>query len=85
LVPPTSCGPAVNQLTRRAAFVLLSLGANAVDQPRTGNDESRNLDGDGVFVSHEFSDAAGNAFDDYLTWVPINVLAGRMIAAGRLP
>jgi len=82
---PAGCGPAVNQLTRRAAFVLLSLGANAGGQPRAGSDESRNVDGDRVFVSHEFSDATGNGFDDYLTWVPINVLAGRMIAAGRLP
>lgn len=82
---PAGCGPAVNQLTRRAAFVLLSLGTNAVDQPRPGSDESRNVDGDGVFVSHEFSTATGNAFDDYLTWVPINILAARMISAGRLP
>jgi len=29
--------------------------------------------------------AAGNEFDDTLTWVPVNVLVGRMIAAGRLP
>jgi hypothetical protein len=50
-----------------------------------GTDESRNLDGDAVFVSHEFSTAPGNEFDDYLTWVPVNVLASRMIAAGRLP
>jgi prepilin-type N-terminal cleavage/methylation domain-containing protein len=84
-VTATSCGPAVNQLTRRAAFVLLSLGANAADSPRQGSDESRNLDGDGVFVSHEVTTASGNEFDDYLTWVPVNVLAGRMIAAGRLP
>lgn len=82
---PTSCGPAVNQLTRRAAFALLSIGANAAAQPRAGSDESRNIDGDRVFVSHDLSDTAGNEFDDYLTWIPINILAGRMIAAGRLP
>jgi prepilin-type N-terminal cleavage/methylation domain-containing protein len=81
----TNCGPAANQLTRRAVLVLLSLGANAAGHPRPGSDESRNLDGDGVFVSHEQSNTPGNEFDDYLTWVPINVLAGRMIAAGRLP
>lgn len=79
------CGPAANQLTRRAAFVLLSLGANAVQHPGPATDESRNLDADGVFVSHEMSTAPGNEFDDTLTWVPVNVLAGRMISAGRLP
>ena len=82
---PSGCGPAANQLTRRAAFVLVSLGPNAARNPAPGTDESRNLDGDGVFVSHEISAVPGNEFDDFLTWVPVNVLAGRMIAAGRLP
>lgn len=81
----SGCGPAANQLTRRAAIVLLSLGANATQAPPAGKDEGRNVDESGVFVSHEASEAPGNAFDDYLTWVPINLLAGRMIAAGRLP
>jgi hypothetical protein len=82
---PSGCGPAVNQLTRRAAFVLLSLGPNATDRPSAGTDESRNLDGDGVFVSHEITTTPGNEFDDYLIWVPVTLLASRMIAAGRLP
>jgi len=80
-----ACGPAANQLTRRAAFVLLSLGPSAAHRAATGPDESRNLDGKGVFVSHEIVAAAGNEFDDQLTWVPVSVLAGRMVAAGRLP
>ncbi|MDH5264012.1 MAG: type II secretion system GspH family protein [Betaproteobacteria bacterium] len=82
---PTGCGPAANQLTRRAALVLVSLGPNAARHSGPGTDESRNLDGDAVFVSHEVSSAPGNEFDDVLTWVPVHVLAGRMIAAGRLP
>jgi hypothetical protein len=65
--------------------VLLSLGQNAAERPNPGTDESRNLDGDGVFVSHEITATSGNEFDDYLTWVPVNILASRMIAAGRLP
>ena len=81
----SDCGAASNRLTRRAVFVLLSLGPNAARHPGPGSDESRNLDGDGVFVSHEDSNAPGNEFDDYLTWVPVNILANRMIAAGRLP
>jgi type II secretory pathway pseudopilin PulG len=81
----SGCGPAANQLTRRAAFVLLSPGPNASSRPAPGSDESRNLDGDGVFVSREASMAQASAFDDTVSWVPLNVLAGRMIAAGRLP
>lgn len=81
----SGCGPAVNQLTRRAAFVLLSLGPNAPQSPGAGTDERHNVDGNGVFVSREASDASDNPFDDTLTWVPVNVLAGRLIAAGRLP
>jgi len=84
-VNASGCGPAANQLTRRAAFVLLSLGPSAAQRPGAGTDESRNLDGNGVFVSHEHSAVPGNEFDDYLTWVPVNVLVNRMISAGRLP
>lgn len=82
-VTPTSCGPAANQLTRRAAFVLASAGAHS-GVPR-GPDESANLDDDPVFVSHPPSSAPGNPFDDLVTWVPATVLASRLIAAGKLP
>lgn len=82
---PGNCGPAANQLTRRAAFVLLSLGANASIPPPAGSDEARNLDGDAAFVSHEASVLAGREFDDLLDWGAIHLLAGRMVAAGRLP
>jgi prepilin-type N-terminal cleavage/methylation domain-containing protein len=81
----SGCGPAASQLTRRAAFVLLSLGPNAPATPGPGSDESRNLDGNAVFVSREASLREGNEFDDTLTWVPIPVLAGRLVSAGRLP
>lgn len=81
----TTCGAATNHLARKVAFVVLSLGANAATVPRRGTDESRNVDGDGVFVSHEASTAPGNEFDDQLAWVPIHLLASRMVAAGRLP
>jgi prepilin-type N-terminal cleavage/methylation domain-containing protein len=81
----TGCGAAANQLTRRAAFVLLSLGPNAAQAPNPGSDEARNLDANPVFVSHEISTAPGNEFDDQLTWVPASLLASRLLAAGRLP
>lgn len=83
-VGPSSCGPAANQLTRRAAFVLHSAGANAPATPSPGSDEARNLDGDAVFVASEARSGV-DPFDDVVTWVPVGVLAARMLAAGRLP
>ena len=74
-----TCGPASNQLTRRAAFVLLSVGADASATP--GGDSARNVDGSGIFVARD----AGPAFDDLVTWVPVAILASRLMAAGRLP
>jgi prepilin-type N-terminal cleavage/methylation domain-containing protein len=81
----TDCGPAANQLTRRAAFVLVSTGPTGAQRPSPGPDEARNLDASPVFVWHENSDRPGNEFDDYLTWTPVSVLASRLVAAGRLP
>ena len=78
----SGCGPASNQLTRRAAFVLLSLGPNAPATPAPGSDEARNLSGDPVFVSRD----AGNAdFDDLIQWVPVHIVVSRLVVAGRLP
>lgn len=84
-VGPASCGPATNQLTRRAAFLLVSLGPDGAQAPRAGSDAARNLDGDAVFIAHEPTAAPGDAFDDIVLWVPVNVLASRLMAAGRLP
>lgn len=81
----SGCGPAANQLTRRAAFVLLSLGPNAHTLPASPSDEARNLDGDAVFVSREAAEVAANPFDDLLHWVPVHLVASRLLAAGRLP
>lgn len=82
-VTSTTCGPAANQLTRRAAFVLASTGPHAL--PARGPDEAANLDTDGVFIAHPPTATAANPFDDLVTWVPATILASRMIAAGRLP
>jgi prepilin-type N-terminal cleavage/methylation domain-containing protein len=84
-VSASGCGPATNQLTRRAAFVLLSLGANAPADIAPGSDEARNVDGDGVFVFREPASGNANAFDDILYWVPVHLVASRLLAAGRLP
>jgi prepilin-type N-terminal cleavage/methylation domain-containing protein len=81
----SGCGPAANQLTRRAAFVVLSLGPNAGTAPAPGSDEARNQSGDPVFVHHEAMGAGNAAFDDVVQWVPTHLIASRMLAAGRLP
>jgi prepilin-type N-terminal cleavage/methylation domain-containing protein len=81
----SGCGPAANQLTRRAAFVLVSLAANAAATPSAGSDEARNLSGTPVFVYHEESAAAANAFDDIVTWTPVGLVVSRMVSAGLLP
>ena len=81
----SSCGPATSQLTRRAAFVLLSLGPNANATPPPGSDEARNLSGDPVFVYHEASMAGNAEFDDVIQWVPVHLVVNRLLMAGRLP
>lgn len=80
-VNASGCGPATNQLTRRAAFVLLSAGANGALDPAAGSDEARNLDGDAVFVARE----SGPDFDDLLHWGAIHLVVNRQVVAGRLP
>lgn len=77
----SGCGPAANQLTRKAAFVLLSLGPNAPATPPRGSDESRNLDGDAVFVSREHA----SDFDDLVTWTSVSLIVSRLVSAGRAP
>jgi len=49
-------------------------------------DEAENFDGDVTFVSHEPrpSGAGGGEFDDLVTWLSVNVLVNRMVAAGAL-
>lgn len=82
----SDCGPAANQVTRRAVFVLISAGPNAHRAPAPGSDEARNQDSTPVFVSRH-TGAVGDlaAFDDVLTWASAATLASRLIAAGRLP
>ena len=73
-------------MTRRAAFVVLSLGPNAGRAPTPAGDEARNQDATPVFVTR-VGGAVGdpNAFDDTLAWSSVATLASRMVAAGRLP
>ncbi len=51
-----------------------------------GADELANFDSNNDFVSHEPrpAGAAGGEFDDLLTWLSVNVLVNRMVAAGAI-
>ena len=77
----SDCGPPANQLTRRAAFVILSTGPNGGLQPPAGSDEARNLAATAVFVSRD----PAPDFDDLVTWGSIHAVVNRLVVAGRLP
>lgn len=79
----SGCGPAANQLTRRAAFVLISLGANAQASPAPASDEARNLAGAPVFIHREAS--AVDGYDDIVQWTPVHLVVNRLLSAGLLP
>jgi len=73
-----------NQTT--VVAVIVSTGKNTATGG-TGANEARNLDAIPLFVSRppDPPGATGGEFDDMVTWIPVGVLYGRMIAAGVLP
>ena len=77
----SDCGAAANQLTRRAAFVLVSAGPNGALAPAAGSDEARNATAATMFVSRD----TGPDFDDLVTWGSIHEVVNRLVVAGRLP
>ena len=79
-----SC-PTTTTLSYGAVAVIYSLGRNWATGG-TGADESKNLDNDRAFISHDPTDstAANGEFDDIVTWLSPNVLYNRLIAAGAI-
>lgn len=69
-------------LSTNAAVVIWSLGARSA---ATSVHELENLDNDRVFVTRTHSDVAGAEFDDLVTWIPMNLVISRLVAAGQLP
>jgi len=65
--------------------VILSVGKN---RKLVGHDvdEAENFDADVTFVNHEPrpTGGSGGEFDDLVTWLSVNVLVNRMVAAGAL-
>lgn len=83
-VTATNCGSTANELTTKAAVLLMSLGENA-PTGGTGTDESKNVDNNIVFVSHAPVTGGANAFDDIATWIPATIIIKKMLDAGKLP
>ncbi|NJN40369.1 MAG: prepilin-type cleavage/methylation domain-containing protein [Gammaproteobacteria bacterium] len=86
---PTACSgaaPAAQKLTADGTVVAVvySLGKNWRAAP--GADEAENVDGDANFVNHDPrpAGAGGGEYDDIVTWLSVNVLVNRMVAAGAL-
>ncbi len=81
---PGTC--TASELTRKAPFVLFSLGKNGLTAG-TGADETTNLVANAVtFISNTPTIAATCAgeFDDIVTWGSLNTLFARMVQAGKL-
>lgn len=66
--------------------VVFSTGKNGAFGPQ-GTNETENVDGDHLFVFRppDPSGVATGEFDDLVTWVPVGLFYGRLIAAGVLP
>jgi type II secretory pathway pseudopilin PulG len=81
-----TCG-AAERLTApdSVVAVVYSLGKNRLTIG-LGADETENQDGDNDFVTHEPRPAGGpgGEFDDIVSWLPLNTLVSRLVAAGAL-
>ncbi len=74
-------GPPTTALTNSAVAVIFSVGKNGATGG-TGADESKNLDNDRVFISHEPTPAgaANGEFDDILIWLSPSILYNRILS-----
>lgn len=77
----SSCGTNNALTSNGVPAVIFSTGKNG-GQGGSDPDETANLNGDQVFVSHDF---VQNGFDDIVVWISPNILINRMVAAGKLP
>lgn len=82
----SDCGTPANKLTDKVPALVYSTGKNG-GYGGTGLDETANLNGNRVFVSHTPtpSTATNGEFDDLMIWLSPNILFNRMVAAGKLP
>jgi prepilin-type N-terminal cleavage/methylation domain-containing protein len=79
-------GPPTTALTNNAVAVIFSVGKNGVigGTGGTGGDESKNLDNDRVFISHDPrpAGATGGEFDDVVIWLSPSILYNRILSGG---
>lgn len=87
--PASNCVPATATLTSTAPAIVYSVGGNAaqggISADEKANPNPNGGDVDPVFVSHTRNSVAGSEFDDVVTWLSMNTLISRMVAAGSLP
>jgi len=94
----TACASNATTLTSTAPAVIFSLGkdwasASSADELANlgatvgGGPSGRNypVPANEVFVSRTLGSAAGNEFDDIVTWISPSTLYGELVSAGRLP
>jgi prepilin-type N-terminal cleavage/methylation domain-containing protein len=55
-----------------------TMGGTVLAGVTAGSDEAENADADSVFITN-------TAIDDHMIWVPMGILMGRMLSAGKLP
>lgn len=85
-VTSADCGSAVT-LASNAVAVVWSVGANgptggtSVHEAQNPNPNGGSTDN--VFVTRTVSNAAGNEFDDIVTWIPTTVLISRLVQVGQ--
>ena len=88
-ITATTCGAAANALTNQTVVIAIvySIGKNGSLACAPCVDEAANTDGDRVFVFHTPAPvgATNGEFDDYLIWITVGELYGRLISAGVLP
>ncbi len=77
----TTCSGTSTTLTISAVAVIFSTGKNGATGG-AGTDESKNLDNDRVFISHEPTPAgaANGEFDDILIWLSPSILYNRILS-----
>jgi len=78
-----ACVNTATTLTTSAVAVIFSVGKNGATGG-TGADESKNLDNDRVFISHEPTPAgaANGEFDDIVIWLSPSILYNRILSGG---
>ncbi|MBL8516876.1 MAG: prepilin-type N-terminal cleavage/methylation domain-containing protein [Betaproteobacteria bacterium] len=78
------CNNVPNTLTTQAPAVVFSLGPNASTTGGTSIHESKNIDGNQVFIFRDREAGAGE-FDDVVSWLSLYTVFNRLIEVGRLP